>query len=214
MKKFKTTQDEYQFYVTKGREAVMSIECYQVKVAAMATKVCEINHGGRARSTTYTLSKYANDIGLNRKTLSEWVRIYRAVVSKLDLDIETFSKNDWITAGRVMELVTEEKRVKQALLGIKKRKQRGVKVELSADKIKELFNQSEAGTGFQGKVYQWTKTVSYIKGKISEADLSEASLGSLITLKESLDNASDSILRYLTGSMLKSELGSSQSMVS
>lgn len=189
---------EYEQYVKMGRDLVGQIECYQAQIAFYATKVCEIKHGGRTRSTVYTLSKYATDIGINRKTLSEWVAVYRNVIQKLGKEAKEVTSKDWSVANRVQNLLKDEKRTVQTIMGVKGAKTHGYKQEVSAERIKDLFKQNYDGPSFQKELYAWNDYIVFIKNKLVGRDLSQVSTSSLLSLKENLDAASDTILRHLT----------------
>jgi hypothetical protein len=194
----KTGNATYDQYVKMGRELVNSINAYQAQIAYYATKVCEISHGGIKRSTVYTLSKYAADIGVNRKTLSEWVSVYRNVIAKIDIDPEKVSKKDWSVAQRVQTIFNQEKRVEQAMNGTSGKKQRGTRKDVTPERVKDLFKQEYDGPSFQKELYEWDQYVIFIKNKLLSRDLSKVSTSSLISLKENLDKASDQILKHLT----------------
>lgn len=192
------TSTSYEQYVRMGKDLVNTINCYQAQIAYYATKVCEIKHGGITRSTTYTLTKYAADIGIKSKTLSEWVSIYRNVITKVDIDPEKVTKKDWTVATRVQSLYAGEKRTMQALAGLSGKKNKGYRPDVSVERVKDLFKQNYDGPSFQKEVYEWADYVIFIKNKLLARDLSTVSVSSLISLKENLDKASDHILAELT----------------
>lgn len=194
----KSTNATYDQYVKMGRDLVSQVKCHQAQIAYYATKVCEIKHGGKTRSSVYTLGKYAADIGVNRKTLSEWVSIYRNVIVKIDLDAEKVTQKDWTVATRVQKLFKDEKQTVQAIMGIPHAKNRGVRQDMSPAKVKDLFKQSYNGPNMQSEVYAWNDSIITIKNKIASRDLSGVSLSSLISLKENLDKASEHLLRQIT----------------
>lgn len=73
-------------FVVKGRTNRMA-------VAAIALRVCEINHGGARRGTRWdidassaTLAAFADGIGVHRKTLWDWIDAYRWVAKNLPED--------------------------------------------------------------------------------------------------------------------------------
>ena len=75
------------------------IELYQAKIAKIAIKVCTIRHGGIS-DKYYTLSDFARDTGINRKTLSQWVRIYEHILKKIE--ITEPNKKEWESARKVL----------------------------------------------------------------------------------------------------------------
>ncbi len=65
-----------EFYFSKVSEAkgiLKKIKDYKRKVAIIALEVCDIRHGGISHNI-YTITDFASDIGMNRKTLSEWIQ--------------------------------------------------------------------------------------------------------------------------------------------
>lgn len=192
-------EKQYKEYVRLGKELVQNINSYQAQIAFYATKVCEISHGGRKGLNTYTISKYSEDIGLNRKTVSEWVSIYRNVIKKLELEPGDVTKKDWTAAYRVQSILNEEVRVSQAINGISGRKERGSRKEASPERVKDLFDQNYDGPSFQKQIDNWNNDLTFWRNKIIARDLSSLSIGSLITMKESMDEISDIILRHITG---------------
>lgn len=91
-------QSLYQERVKEGAKlykqvVVMDGEIYRLKkqIAKIALEVCDIRHGGRS-GDRYTLTRFADDAKIPRKTISEWVRIFR--LSKV-LGVEISSDKNW-----------------------------------------------------------------------------------------------------------------------
>jgi hypothetical protein len=187
----------YQDYVELGRALLKEVRCHQVQIAYYATKVCTIRHGGRS-GDLYTLVRYADDIGMKSRTLSDWVSIYRNVIQKLDRPIEGITSHDWTVASKVNFILASEKKVAQELMGLPKRKSKGWKRFVPGSTVKDLFNRNYDKNEIQIEIHQWTDTVIGIKNKLLSRDLSGASSSSLISMKENLDKASDTILNHLT----------------
>jgi hypothetical protein len=57
---------------------------HRMKVAELALKACTIVHGGKNIYERFTVKKFGERIGVNHRTIHEWIRIYRMVYSKLD----------------------------------------------------------------------------------------------------------------------------------
>lgn len=55
----------------------------RLRIANLAVKACEIRHGGVADPDRYTLSMFADAIGVNPKTLSDWVRVKKQIADHL-----------------------------------------------------------------------------------------------------------------------------------
>lgn len=187
----------YNDYVKLGRALLREVRCYQVQIAYYATKVCTIRHGGKS-GDLYTLSRYAYDIGMNSKTLSEWVSVYRNVILKLDKDMKKITPHDWTVAQRVNYILTMEKRAENEITGNPNKKSGSpYKGDFSKKKIKDLFKRNYDERSFQHEVMRCTDAVISVKNKLLLRDLSEASTSSLISLRENLDKASDIILNHL-----------------
>lgn len=186
----------YQDYVNLGRDLLKSVTCYQVHIAYFATQICTIRHGGRSNGY-YTLKDYARDIGMNGKTLSEWVIVYKGVISKLGIDLDEITAKDWEVANRVINILKNEKRAINELSGKVQSKDKGWRASFSADKIKDLFKQNYDKRSIQIDIMNWTDYMVFIKNRLISRDLSEASTSSLLSLKENMDKASDVILDHL-----------------
>lgn len=186
----------YSEFVEAGRNILTSMRLHQLYVAHYTVQVCDIRHGGRSKGF-YTIKDYAEDIGINRKTLSGWCSIYRIVIQKLDLDLDSITPDDWQTATRVHDLLKNEKRAINALVGEEKSKDKGWKQNAPEKKIRDLFNRYKNGTPIEAQVHSWTDRAIDIKNRIITKDLSGASTESLMMLKKQLDGASENITNYL-----------------
>lgn len=200
----------YAEYVRLGRKMLATVQVHQVYIAFFATEVCQISHGGAVGRKLYTLKDYARDIGMNNKTLSEWVNTYRVVIQKLGMDINEVTIKDWTAASRVLELLKAEKRVINAEAGTPKVKDNGWKLNAPKKLIKDLFNQNYDRANLQFDIHRWTDSVIFIKNKLIARDLSECSTSSLLSLKENLDKASDTILDHLMNKRNVDLIGSTQ----
>jgi hypothetical protein len=186
----------YEEYVRLGKEMLSSIRCYQVQIAHYATIICQIKHGGKEKGL-YTLAMYSKDIGVNRKTLSGWVNIYRVVIQKLDIDLDEVTVRDWYVASRVHELLKKEKQAINEAIGTIKAKDKGWKINTPPEKIKSMFKSHGRQRPIESEVHSWTDTIIGIKNKIRTKDLSGASTESLMMLKKNLDRASCKLTNYL-----------------
>lgn len=186
----------YNDCVKRAKELLTQIECHQVEIAYMASIVCEIKHGGRQTSKEYNLTKFAKDIGMNRKTLSGWVLIYKNIIKKIGINYKEVTKSDWEKASLIDEYIRQEIRIMQTIGGNKRKK--GAYKELSPEYIKDIFNKPYTEIEFQQKFYNWNRYIIFIKNNLIAKDLSKISNSSLISMKENLDVASDIILKHLT----------------
>lgn len=78
----KISLKDWEIAIRKARQYIASYDQARWKVVELAKSVCDLNPGGR-KADTFSLKKFAHAIGLNQKTLYEWVRIKRNVVDKL-----------------------------------------------------------------------------------------------------------------------------------
>jgi len=69
--------------VDQAEKLLKNIDGHQMKVAEIALSVCEITRGGRLPEGTYTLTRFASEVGVNFRTLSNWVGIKRGILDKL-----------------------------------------------------------------------------------------------------------------------------------
>jgi hypothetical protein len=65
----------YYSYVVEARSLLEGIEDSKIKIGHMALQVCTIRLGGHNKAGYYTLKKFSEDIGVNRKTLSAWAQL-------------------------------------------------------------------------------------------------------------------------------------------
>lgn len=103
-------QSKYSKNVAEGSKLYsqvqrMDAEIYRIKkqIAKLALEVCDIRHGGRSGSN-YTITRFADDSKIPRKSLTEWIRVFR--LSKvLGVEInnqETWRKVDYVNRQRAL----------------------------------------------------------------------------------------------------------------
>jgi hypothetical protein len=108
--------------VNRAKKLLREIETHQAEIAKLALQVCTIRHGGRSNGF-YTITDFARDIGIERKTLSHWVSIYRDILSRIDIAEPT--KEEWSAGGKALRLLNSAKTIENSLDGtprVKKRK--------------------------------------------------------------------------------------------
>lgn len=91
MKKDADYQKRFEAFTNAVREArqyVRKLERTRFIIAEIAMRVCDYSHGGRKPDHVFSLSRFANEIDLDRKTLYEWCRMKRLVVDKLPKTIK------------------------------------------------------------------------------------------------------------------------------
>lgn len=190
-------QHSYEDYVVMGKRILSSLRLHQVHIAYFATQVCQISHGGAIGRKLYTIQDYAKDIGMNRKTLSAWVSIYRSVITKVEIELNDVTIQDWTVATRVHALLKDEKKAINDAMGMVRAKEKGWKVNASHERIKSLFELCKKQRPVEAEVNSWTDSVIGIKNKIKRRDLNSVPLESLILLKKHLDGASENLVNYL-----------------
>jgi hypothetical protein len=74
-------------YVESAKPFVINMTKARMAIATLAMKACTIHYGGgdhwKKFNGVYTLKRFAQEIGLNYKTLGNWVCTYRNVLEKL-----------------------------------------------------------------------------------------------------------------------------------
>lgn len=100
-----STQKTYQELVNEAKVLLTRTSLIKMKIAKLALQACTIRHGGRS-GNLYTLSKFATDVGVSRKQLSNWCLTYKNVVHHIE-DV-VLKEEDWISACRVHALITSE----------------------------------------------------------------------------------------------------------
>jgi len=183
----------YTTYVDMGKKLVEKISAHKVQVCKYALAVCEIRNGGPS-DDYYTLGNYADDIGIKRKTLTNWVEIYRSVVVKLGKDIKT--NEDWQSARTAHESLRLETTIENKK-DLTKNKRRTM--DLPKEKVQQKYDEINNGKKPVAlEIHRCTKSAKTILHTVKERDLSEIEDKTLTYLMETLDNASDLINDYLT----------------
>lgn len=72
----KERTEKYKKSVKKAKALYKEIQKNQMAIAKLAYDTCEIIVGGHLIGTRYSLTMFAEDAGINRKTLSDWVHNY------------------------------------------------------------------------------------------------------------------------------------------
>jgi hypothetical protein len=171
-------------YVIEGRKVVHSFQCHQAVLAYYAMKVCQIKHGGYSKGI-YTLKQYAEDIGLQVKTLQNWTLIYKRIVQHLDIPLDKITKKDWQVATKITEHAESLNRIDNIESGTNRRRADYKPEKRTSEEIKKAFKDNYDEQTVEGEVYNWNRSIAMIKNKIQKRDLS-------------LDIVSDVINNYLT----------------
>lgn len=95
----------YKQKVERAKEFLVDVNAAKYEICLLAVSVCDIRHGGKTKEEVYTLSKFANDIGMVPKRLSVWVVEHKRVYSKLGIQPK---KGDSTLIREVMKRVGED----------------------------------------------------------------------------------------------------------
>lgn len=77
---------EYERLVERGSEIVSNMKTAKYDLCELALKVCRIQVGGHVTDKPYySIKRYAEDIGMNYKSLAKWLEEHRNVVKKLPI---------------------------------------------------------------------------------------------------------------------------------
>lgn len=75
--------------VNLAKKLVMNITRSRIEVARLTLEACDIKHGGGGHWSKFedqhTVKKFAEEIGINHKTLHEWIRAYVNVYEKIKI---------------------------------------------------------------------------------------------------------------------------------
>lgn len=121
--------------VSHARELVKLHLEAKWEVCKIALKVCVIKQGGQVHSKEYTLTKFADDIGMNRKTLSCWILEYRSVYLKLGIDS---SKMNFDQAKRFSGAIA---RTRAVLYNFKEGNVEEKVANMSKERVRETFQE-------------------------------------------------------------------------
>lgn len=78
---------QFREYVSEAQKIVKLLRLknvHRIKVAEIALKAAVLINGGRAPITRNTVKSFSDKIGVNNKTLYEWIRYKKLVYDKLD----------------------------------------------------------------------------------------------------------------------------------
>ena len=81
---FVEEKKSYDYYVLEAKKTLIGAKNKQMRVATIATYVCDISHGGRRNKDQITVVKFSNDIGMNPRTLNEWIRVKNKIYDNLE----------------------------------------------------------------------------------------------------------------------------------
>lgn len=181
----------YQDYVNAAKELIKRIDSYQAKIAEYAIKVCEIRHGGRSDGY-YTLTDFAQDVGISNKRLSEWVDIYKV---SLKVGIQNPTKQQWTNISKLRDLERMGINSSNKKNGTPRKK---IRLAVDANTLKEKLKKIESGTCKEFEFYKFYKFVQNNKNLFLKIKLNEIEDNSILALMNNLDEMSDYLNEYLT----------------
>jgi hypothetical protein len=130
---------DYNELVREARGHLGKIEFHKSMVAKLALSACTIKHGGKSTGF-YTLTDFAKDIGMNFKTLSNWVQIQRDVLDRVG--IENPTKNEFDKASKAVNYMRIERRINNEKNGTENSKKE-YNSGVTAKHVMDIFNRVE-----------------------------------------------------------------------
>lgn len=83
------SKSEYDVLVSAAKKELEIVKASKTKICELALEACTIQIGGHRGKGFYTLTMFANDIGLAPKVLNDWVHAYEKVLKPLNIDTPT-----------------------------------------------------------------------------------------------------------------------------
>lgn len=74
--------------VQEGKVLAKMNQESRLKIVKLAEKCCVIHFGGRNFENRFTVTNFANEIGINPHTLLEWIRLKKNVLDNLDAETQ------------------------------------------------------------------------------------------------------------------------------
>lgn len=163
-------------YVNKIKDLEDKIHIYEVDIVKIALEVCDIKRGGCAHHL-YTIRDFAKDIGMNSKTLQNWVSAYRNVVPKLKSP-DIITKKDWSSVRKTNRMTSSSN---------------------TREEVQEVYRKyQEEEKPFIGEFRNTVCAAKNLRHLLRNRDMKIIDNNKWIELMEILDNNSDSINDYLT----------------
>lgn len=175
--KKRTFEDEWADAVKEAIIVKLNFGKARMEIAAKALYVCEIVRGGQAHldpnDTIYNVKKFAEDIGVHHKTLSQWIRIKRNVYDKVG---DAWDPLDFARAVRTDSIVGTDADPKKVL-----------KVYLNNRKVKESG----------ARIIRISKSVLFLSQKISKHGLGNSEVDDALQLLENIKKLEKSVKKAL-----------------
>lgn len=160
----KNNLKEYEIAVNQGKEIVGQLKSRQAELAKLAVKVCTIRHGGISNGF-YTIKQFALDIGMNPKTLQDYVSIYRNVVLVVKKEEDKVSPEEWRAASKVKRRIDFENTTERRSSGDLGRKI--IPVKVPPQEIKKEYKAHLSGEATMNhKIYNWNSELLFISNAL------------------------------------------------
>ena len=184
-------EKEYKEYVILGKKELAQIEGHQKRICDYAMEVVTIRHGGRSNGI-YTIKKYAEDIGMNPKTLQNWLQVYRNVIMKL----EEPDKANFQKASKVNNIL-EENRTLDNAIGKTPGTRTAYKKDVPAEKVRSIYAKYEHEKPFEGEFINIMQQAKSFRNLFQKRDLNIIEDSHLQHCKDLLDEMSGIIGMHL-----------------
>lgn len=158
-------EKEYRNYVILGKKELNQIEGHQKRICSYAMEVITIRHGGYSKGI-YTIKRYAEDIGMNPKTLQNWLQVYNNVIVKL----EDPENADFNKASKVNNCLEENRTIDNAVNGTPKTRS-AYKKHVPAEKVQSLYNKYMHEKPFEGEFINIMQQTKGFKNLLEKRDL-------------------------------------------
>lgn len=99
-------EERWTRYVTNAKGFVKAMQQNRMDIAKCAVEATNIEGNGYGRGKKFTVEKFSQEIGVNYKTLLEWIQVYRNVVAKLPEG--TYTGKDFEAFRRTRQRVEPE----------------------------------------------------------------------------------------------------------
>lgn len=169
----------YRHYVMKARNLIGEVEAYQAKIAEMALKA--------TKDKKHTITDFARDIEIPRKTLDTWVKTYERVIVRAGV-----KKPDAVTWAKA-------NKVHKYLMARNKDQDGRIKKYLPKRKLLKMINEvNDPDRNQYLLIDRSLSSAKHIAYTVKKADLSKVSPELLRSLLESLGEAAEYVHNYLS----------------
>ena len=194
--KYNQAVKEAKALLVQIKELEKKIEAHQFSICKLALEVCEIRHGGIS-TNVYTITDFAEAIGMNKKTLQNWIACYRKVVLKLEEGVFEETDKDWSAARKTQRDVLEFERSARKEMGLSGTRQKPLKVSDAI--INDTFKKYKSNEKpFVGEFRNAIASEKHLKFLLGKRDMSLITDAQWVELMEILDHNSELINQYLT----------------